>query len=57
MENGCALDVTVQTQMLKYRTRQIGFAPKVYLSTAVEQLLVSYNKLKSRITHSKVMSN
>lgn len=57
MENGCALDVTVQTQMLKYRIRQIGFAPKVCLSTAVEQLLVSYNKLKSRISHRKVMSN
>lgn len=57
MENGCALDVTVQTQMLKYRTRQIDFAPKVCLSTAVEQLLISYNKLKSRISHRNVMSN
>jgi hypothetical protein len=46
---GCAVDCAVQTQLLKVRTRRMQLAPKNVLVGAVEQLLVSYNKLKNRV--------
>lgn len=53
VNQGCSIDVSVQTQLLKFRTKNISLTPKSYLMTALESTLISFNKLKGRLLSKK----
>jgi hypothetical protein len=46
----CAIDATITSQFLSCRFRNILAAPKTLLYSAVERLLISFNRLRERLT-------
>ena len=49
----CAIDATITTQLLTCRFKNIVNTPKPLLYLAIEGLLISFNRLRERLSKCK----
>jgi hypothetical protein len=49
----CAVDAVITTQFLACRFKNIFTAPKALLYSAVEGLLISFNRLREKLNRDK----